>query len=174
MFLHRLREDELDLPVHAAQVLLRPGFEFLEEARIDPQGKGLSRFHDNKTDSPQRPTGRGEQTIWKPPLNAVVRTLLKSLGAMLRPVRAKHAARHDAQEHSPCLAMTGPSMAPRIRRVATATDARGYREGACRRDQSSLYPRASAFIGGCNSILSPLRFLRLCCESQITNTTSRH
>src|SRR5438876_1402492 len=28
--------------------------------------------------------------------------LLKFLGAMLRPVRAKHAARHDAQGHSPC------------------------------------------------------------------------
>src|SRR5438552_1935268 len=29
-------------------------------------------------------------------------TLLKSSGAMLRPVRAKHAARNDAQGHSPC------------------------------------------------------------------------
>jgi len=37
-----LFEEELDLPVHAPQILLGPGFQGLEKVRIDPQQERLA------------------------------------------------------------------------------------------------------------------------------------
>ncbi len=63
-FLHGLAQEVFDLPVDAAQLIRRPGFEFAPKLGIDPEQKGFSvcGFHGESAAQPPGPeTGNGHK-----------------------------------------------------------------------------------------------------------------